>query len=287
MSDITAVGYEGFSFLKVQNTQPEVINPKTGKPYDLKDPEFPVVDDPNHKFRVQYWQMTKTVQSYLLQYLEERWVYFNKTRFGGRLSKPEIVLLKDVNAVRMRLRGLWTSNPDKPPGKLSVSPNLFNAPHEGWVNRTLIHEMCHQEEFETFGSIQRLQKGHGPRWQAFMRKAGLHPLQYDTEANETYADRHEKIQFQEIQEKSKPFLQAYEVLKATRSPIKGKPTIGEHVLFATSQGIIYGKVISKATKAGFWYVEEDRNVLVFRWGLKPVGMFTPSFKDTQAKRYEA
>ena len=288
MKDVTAIGHEGFSFLKPKDTQPEVMDPKTGKPFDLTDPEYPVINDPSHKFKWEYWKMPKSVPALMENYLEERWTYFNKTRFGGRLRKPELVLLRDVNALRMKLRGLWTSSVSKPPGKLSISPNLFNAPHEGWVNRTLIHEMCHQEEWETFGSIDPKEKGHGPRWRALMTRAGLHPNRFDTERNETYADKKEKKIYQEVLEKNKVFLQNLEILRGTRSPMM-KPAEGLEVLFATSKGIIFGTLMSKAEKAGHWNVEEPADVagITLTWHVKKTAFYIPTFKDKTQKRYEA
>lgn len=290
MHPIKAAGYEGFTFLKKKDEQPEVINPKTGKPFDLTDPEFPVVSDKEHHFKWSYWKMPKSSDSIMLDYLEDHWAYFNRTRFGGRLTKPRIRLLRDVNAVRMKLRGLWTGSRTQPPGELAISPNLFNAPHEGWVNRVLIHEMCHQDEWETFGSIDRDEKGHGPRWQECMRKAGLHPNRFDTESNETYADQKEKVVFQQINEKKKPFLDALEVLKATRLHVSRTPKPEEKFLFATNDGVVLGEAKFPAPgKRGFW----EFNVVKPPAGKFPVwlvsvkGLYEPTYKDLQAGRYEA
>lgn len=289
MHSNTAAGYEGFGFIKKSESQPEVINPKTQKPYDLTDPEYPVVNDASHKFKWQYWKMPKSVDSLMIDYLEERWVYFNRTRFGGRLTKPQIRLLRDVNALKMKLRGLWTSSDTKPPGELAISPNLFNAPHEGWVNRTLIHEMCHQEEFETFGTIDRTEKGHGPRWQALMRRAGLRPNRFDTEGNETYADQKEKKIFKEIEEKSRPFREAYAMRVATRTPFT-KPVVGAKVLFATARGIILAELTNKSTaRPLFWNASElgANGSIVELWHAKKTAFFTPTYNDLRHNRYEA
>jgi hypothetical protein len=53
---IHAVGFNGIN-VKNHKTQPPINDPK-GVPYDLDDPEFPVVKD--HEFKVKYWTMLKT-----------------------------------------------------------------------------------------------------------------------------------------------------------------------------------------------------------------------------------
>jgi hypothetical protein len=183
--------FEGLK--KGSDDQPPVFRPD-GRPYDLNDPVFPVVKSKDHVFRYKYWEVLRSAPA-LIKYLEEHYDYFNKTRFDGKLTRPKILLLKDIDAKKMRLRGRWN------PGKrtLFISPNLFNAPHEGWVNRILIHEMAHQYVTDIHGRFADLEewkhsKGHGPLWQAAMIDAKLPPHRYDYEQNDTYMDEEEKME---------------------------------------------------------------------------------------------
>lgn len=277
--------FEGLGLsTKKPHTQPAVVDPKTGNPFNLKDPEFPVVDDASHHFRWSYWAMPKTIPRVMLEYLEDHWKYFNKTRFHGKLKEPNIRLLKDVNAVTMRLRGLWT--PSK--RELSISPNLFNAPHEGWVNRTLIHEMCHQSENEKYGEIDMTEKGHGHLWQQEMRLAGLPPSRFDFTTNETYSDKKEKEVIKKKKEALEPFTVAQALLKAERQPI-GQPTVGMSVLFATLRGVIFGTITGKGSKAGSFSVEEVVNAqgITSMWTVNKKMLFAPNFRDQHSKKFQA
>lgn len=190
--------------------QPPVKKKNSEEFYDLNDPEFPVVQD--HEFRTKYWRIPHNSFSTYLRYLDEHWEYFNKTRFQGKLVKPKFGMLKDLDAQRMRLRGRYgptTRRPMDEKGLLEISPNLFNADHEGWVNRTLIHEMCHQAVWQVDGpdawdAEYKIGKGHGPLWEGWMRHAHLPPSRFDDTSNETYMgiDDHAREQERkEIREK--------------------------------------------------------------------------------------
>lgn len=185
---VRSITFEGLSDpSKKVLTQPPIVNPKTGMEYDLDDPEFPVVKD--HEFKIKYWAMPRST-SFYLKYMTEHWAHFNKARFHGAMKPPDAFgLLKDVDAKRMRLRGRFRFKERR----LEVSPNLFNAPHEGWINRTLIHEMAHQYVYDVQGETEiSIEKGHGPLWKAAMRMANLPPSRFDNTANEMFFDAKEK-----------------------------------------------------------------------------------------------
>ncbi len=225
IENVSAINFDGFG--EVKDEQPQVFK-KDGTPYDMNDPEFPIVRD--HQFKVKYWQMPR-MDSYHLRYMDEHWVYFNKTRFHGELKKPELALLRDTDALKMKLRGLW--EPRK--RKLSLSPNLFNAPHEGWANRVLIHEMAHQYVTEHHGWEKEIEdgkktKGHGPLWQAAMRMAGLAPNRYDYEGNETYMDMHEKKKHKQEIERRDRRSDTFRQL-AERGVPQPNPLPGERIRF--------------------------------------------------------
>lgn len=222
-----SIKFEGFEPPK--DEQPQVFM-KDGRPYDMNDPQFPIVR--NHKFSDKYWAMPIT-DAARLRYIKEHWKYFNQTRFNNFLKEPTFVLLKDVNAWRMKLRGDWSDSLRR----LRLSPNLFNSPHEGWVNRVLIHEMCHQYVCEKFGQSEKEQKGHGPLWRAAMMMAGLHPLRYDLESNETYTDPFEKEGKQRKIEKQDAFFNTYPQLGS------GELQVGTSVAFMDNKfNIHYGLI---------------------------------------------
>lgn len=176
----------------------------------------------------------------MIAYIEEHYDYFNKTRFHGKLERPRIAMLKDVAAHKMRLRGVWRPSERT----LAFSPNLFNAPHEGWINRVIIHEMCHQEVTDHEGG-EREEGGHGPKWKAAMIRAGLPPIRYDYESNETYMDKVEKQKYGELVQKKEAFKKAHQILVSERAPVT-TVTVGMHVLFSDTNGeIVYGQVMQK------------------------------------------
>jgi hypothetical protein len=257
-------------------TQPP-IKDKQGQPYDLDDPILPVVKD--HQFRIRYWQMPKTPAFYF-KYLEEHWDYFNKTRFGGKMKRPSFGLLKDVDALSMKLRGRYRPMDNL----LELSPNLFNAPHEGWLNRTLIHEMCHQYVWEVHGSDVaredgRKTKGHGPLWATAMRMAGLPPSRFDDTSNEMFFDKKEE-------KKHKPvidFRAAFRELQRTH--LKASAVPFAFVKFAESGGAVsLGMVACESLKKrGHYWTIYRRDNTWWRILLSPGNMFWPLREDEQGE----
>lgn len=253
MEQVVSVGFEGFGDAHKKiglKTQPPIVD-KNGKPYDLDDPIFPVVKD--HEFRVNYWAMPKTAP-FMLRYMDEHWTYFNKTRFHGKLTKPNFGLLKDVDAKRMKLRGHYIYGT---PGLIELSPNLFNAPHEGWINRILIHEMCHQYVFETYGLKQAVEdgaktKGHGILWQQAMHMAGLPASRFDDQGNEMYFDKKEMKKHKEFVDRA----DNTKLLKETRAEYHPMttPAFGDLVLFVLNVKRVIGCVVCRSMIDPGWYV---------------------------------
>jgi len=228
--------------------QPPVYN-KNGEAYNLDDPQLPIVPPSKHTFTYKYWAMPKTSRIEL-DYLKEHWEYFNKTRFNGQMRMPRIVLMKDVNANKMRMRGYWQTSTRT----LSISPNLFNAPHEGWVNRTLIHEMCHQYVWEVEKS--RDTDAHGPSWRQAMVRAGLTPNKYDLEVNETYMDKDEKEAKQKQDERYAPVLKVLNLLKREAFPAQGLRA-GKTVYYPGLDGQVRSGVLVERKPKNCWLVEEE------------------------------
>lgn len=240
MIEELAIKFSGININRSISQPP--ITDKYGRSYDLDDPAFPVVKD--HDFKTKYWAMPKTA-TFMLKYLEEHWVYFNKTRFGGRMKPPaELGLLRDVDAMKMKTRGMWWPYERK----LKISPNLFNAPHEGWVNRTLIHEMCHQHVSDLEGG-ERSQKGHGPKWQHRMMEAGLPPNRFDFTSNITYMDQFERRKHKTAVN----FHDASNFLKETRNRIL-IPAAYTPCVFPSAKGETFGMIVMEQPDLHDWWI---------------------------------
>lgn len=261
-----SIELEGFK-RPTDKKQPEVIDQKTGKPYDLTDPDLPVVTSPS--FTVHYWLMPKT-PAFIDKYLKERYDFFNKTRFQGKLRQPTLKLVtRGKDAFDLKTRGLWSSGINT----ISISIHLFKAPHEGWVNNTLIHEMCHQYVSVFEGGESEL-KGHGPKWQAAMRRAGLTPSQYDYTPNEMYMTEREKRKVKIQLQQRQAYLDAYNKLKATHQLVKA-PKPGTKVVFLDGNGGVHYGVLVKKSPSGKWTVFENVNEkLTYEYeGLSPLVLF--------------
>lgn len=189
--DLSAVHFKGIG--QGVNEQPPVYD-KDGKPLDMNDPDLPIVKDKS-KFTYYYWKMPK-IKTTMLKFISEHWDYFNRTRFKGILLPAKFGLMRDVDANYMKKRGFCRYGK---PCLIALSPNLFNAPHEGWVNYVLLHEMCHQAVYEDWVradiSIEYLDSGktaHDDNWQNWMYKVGMPLRAKDIHPNDTYMDEKEK-----------------------------------------------------------------------------------------------
>jgi hypothetical protein len=255
-----AISFDGFSM--PASEQPQVFR-KDGKPYDMNDPDFPIIR--GHKFTNNYWAMP-IMDSSRLKYIEERWKYFNQTRFHNELQPCKFALLKDMNAWRMKRRGDWTGALRR----LRVSPNLFNSPHEGWINRILLHEMCHQYCFEKFGKAEKENKGHGPLWKAAMQMISLPPLQYDYEQNETYTDPFEKRVMEKTLDKRAKFNEDFPNGFATWDKIE----IGEGAIFEDAKGVRHVGLIADIKRIGndlvFSVITDAKKGSWLRWKMRRI-----------------
>lgn len=246
-----------FSGIPESEKEQPPVRDKEGKLLNLNDPQWPVVK--GQKFTYYYWKMPKTPKA-LLKYLTEHWEYFNKTRFGGILKPPQIRLMKDVDARNMRHRGKCRYGV---PCVIFVSPNLFNAPHEGWVNNTLIHEMCHQAVYEDWyyrssrdiRTLETGEAGHGPLWKEWMTKVGLTPSRYDLTGNDTYMDEKETHRDEAYKDALEKKLYIMGRLARTGSVASFHDSTGELQICV---------VVGRSTrKKGFWVVITKPSVFSF------------------------
>lgn len=112
-------------------------------------------------------------RSAYLGFMSQIWQYFNLRKFAGKMDPPNFRLFKDTGP-RLRKRGHWWARHRE----LAVAPRLFNASFNVFVE-IFLHEMCHQAVSEIDRVVETVNKGHGPYWQAWMRKVGLNPNRYD------------------------------------------------------------------------------------------------------------
>lgn len=123
-----------------------------------------------------------------IRYIEQAMAFFNRTKFHGKLP----VLKVQCSAVPPKLRGInnHTRAFFAPRGASSYfwfQIDLFNA-SEHFVNEIIVHEQCHQAVYVDLGHTELEEQGHGPKWQAWMRKVGLDPRRFDPTDNLTYKD---------------------------------------------------------------------------------------------------
>lgn len=125
--------------------------------------------------RPQLWSKLdhKSGRTEKLGYIHDLWNTANHKLFGGKLPEPAAIKMTRDAGERTQGLGVWY------PLKriLGFSPRLFIAP-EHRVVETVIHEMCHQAVSEIDRVVDRSRGGHGPAWQAWMRKCGLDPNRY-------------------------------------------------------------------------------------------------------------
>jgi len=249
-----ALNFTGFG--KGGDEQPPVNKPD-GTPYDLDDPQFPVIKNSVHKWKLNYWKLPP-MPSYWLKYVAEHWTYFNQTRFHGALQQASFGLLKDVDAMKMKLRGHCQYYYGRKPTSIRLSPNLFNAPHEGFVNRVLIHEMCHQYAFEVHKAVNEVAQGHGPMWQQTMHMAGLTPSRYDTVGNEMYMDKKEKKKHAEqLDIMSKNTQLRSELVKNYQPALM---LVGEEVVFIYKGQLVHGRLLGTKTKGKYDVVTKTQGI---------------------------
>jgi predicted SprT family Zn-dependent metalloprotease len=136
-----------------------------------------------------------------VKFMQDIWIYFNHTKFGNKLEHPTLVLMKGVDAAKMRTRGVWYPRLRE----LRMNPNTFNASQNLFLE-IFLHEMCHQAVTEQAvrGDLSaaeiadnRKHKGHGTAWAAWMRKVGLNPLRFDPNENSTYMEEEERNKHEE------------------------------------------------------------------------------------------
>lgn len=105
------------------------------------------------------------------RYLRRIYRYFNETRFGGRL--PATVPLRLSNRMRTSLGHMLPGvRPDgrRYVAEIALNVDLMLAGNGPERVDTLLHEMAHAADWLFNGN-----RGHGPTWKAWARKARCRP----------------------------------------------------------------------------------------------------------------
>jgi len=105
------------------------------------------------------------------RYLKSLYRYFNVTRFGGRL--PDDIPVRLSNRMRSALGHMLPSD-DEDEGRrvveIALNVDLMLQGNGAERIDTLLHEMAHVADYLRTGN-----RGHGPSWQRWARRAGCHP----------------------------------------------------------------------------------------------------------------
>lgn len=136
------------------------------------------------------YERAKSSPAYRLRLVNELWEFFNETKFARRMKKPKFLMSEVPKGVKLgkNTRGYYMPKLTPPvEGTLWISTRLFNASAH-FFNEVMLHEMCHQAVWCLDREIDKTDGGHGPLWQAWMRKVGLNPRRYDPTENSVYED---------------------------------------------------------------------------------------------------
>lgn len=115
------------------------------------------------KFKTHYSVCSMdNAESYRIDYLKERWHYFNRHLFGGLLKEPAFRVTN-----KTRKLGTWFPTSKR----IEIAKKMFKQPNDINFLGTLVHEMAHQYDDTILFSGDL--EGHGPAWQHIMQSIGL------------------------------------------------------------------------------------------------------------------
>jgi hypothetical protein len=100
--------------------------------------------------------------------------FLNKRLFEGQLPKTMIVLEERAGSCgHFRKDGYERRNGENRVALISLNPALFKGQTDKEIAQTLLHEICHQWQFEC-GTPTRASY-HNQQWATKMMEVGLHP----------------------------------------------------------------------------------------------------------------
>lgn len=136
-----------------------------------------------------------TNQATIRRFMLDLWKAANKESFGGKLRPVKKFLVIPATG-RFGIRAFWHSK-----YRILVFTNLVLKSSWEKFREIFLHELCHQAvtDVEYGGKPHALGElaGHGPDWQAWMRRVGLEPKQYDDSTFSEYMTEEDKRLFEE------------------------------------------------------------------------------------------
>ena len=125
------------------------------------------------------------------RFMLDLWTALNKKSFNGQLRPVKKLMV--IPSKRQGLRAFW-----HPRYRIIVFGDLVFKANWAKFHEVFLHEMCHQAvtDVDHSGVAKALPEGgHGPEWQAWMRKVGLEPKRYDDSTFSEYMTDDEKELF--------------------------------------------------------------------------------------------
>jgi predicted SprT family Zn-dependent metalloprotease len=184
--------------MRVIGQRPIEQAPNSNTQHETKPPvEHMTNDDPVEQLRIVYEGQIRasTNVSAIRRFMLDLWNVFNKTKFDNKLRPVKKFLIIPAQG-RMGLRAFWHSK-----YRILVFTNLVMKANWDKFREIFLHELCHQAvtDVEYGGKPHGLgpEGGHGPDWQAWMRKVGLEPNRYDNSTFSEYMTEEEKALFEE------------------------------------------------------------------------------------------
>ena len=117
--------------------------------------------------------MTKpTIEFY--GYLSSAFDFFNKSIFNNDLSTVVFTVTRKKNSAGYFRKAGWTNESDEELHEIAVNPSCFITKSPLELYQTIVHEMCHQWQFE-FGEPSR-GGYHNKQWAKKMMDIGLRPI---------------------------------------------------------------------------------------------------------------
>jgi len=208
-----------------------------------EEKEQPAVEhptDPVEQMRIVYESKIRNSHDHaaIRRFMLDLWTALNRHKFDNRLRPIKKFLVIPANG-RTGLRAFW-----HPHYRLIVFTDLVFKSRWDKFHEIYLHEMCHQAvtDLDYNGKPMVLAEGgHGPEWQAWMRKVGLEPKRYDDSTFKEYMTEDERELFEknashEMSEQALAIVRKkdhYDKIKAQRLPPVKNGQVGAYVVFST------------------------------------------------------
>lgn len=203
-------------------------------------------------------------------YCTKLWEHLNKTKFQGKLPKPNFVVSAKSPSSKSA-RGVYIGGPMYGAGQVWMAAFMFDS-REPFFLEVFLHELCHQAAWCISQSTDRSQQGHGPIWQGWMRKVGLDPRRFDpTDAQEYLTGPAKQALELEYTKKYGARSSDTEIKELTKVP---NPVSGSRYVIVQNGRIVRGELKGKT------FTGVTPNNKTFEWKIKDLKTLT-FYKDEQ------